>query len=37
MGESWVAPLGTGCVTSDDVVECRKSLPFGEVDGLYVA
>ena len=36
MGESWVAPLGTGYVTSDDVVNVEKVPSIREVDGAYV-
>lgn len=36
MGESWVAPLGTGYVTSDDVVSVEKVPSIREVDGAYV-
>ncbi|WP_165156367.1 DUF4621 domain-containing protein [Parabacteroides sp. ZJ-118] len=36
MGESWVAPLGTGYVTSDDVVRVEKVPSIREVDGAYV-
>lgn len=36
MGESWIAPLGTGYVTSDDVVNVEKVPSIREVDGAYV-
>ena len=36
MGESWVAPLGMGYVTSDDVVNVEKVPSIREVDGAYV-
>jgi len=36
MGESGVAPLGTGYVTSDDVVNVEKVPSIREVDGAYV-